>query len=85
MESTISYESMGKKEGERLDKKCRIHVHSRTNRLADEDGRSAKAAIDGLCLAGILPDDNTRFVSEVSHSQEIVKDGEETIIDIIWE
>jgi len=85
MESTTGYESVAKKRGTRLDKKCSIHVHSRTNKLADADGRSSKAVIDGLCLAGILPDDSPKFVSEVSHSQEAVKGKEETIIDITWD
>lgn len=85
MESVISHESMGKKGGKRLDKRCRIHVHSRTARLADPDGRSVKAAIDGLCVAGILADDSAEYIESVSQSQEAVKDGEETIIDIMWD
>lgn len=68
-----------------MDKRCRIHVHSRTKRLADADGRSVKATIDGLTVGGILPDDSPRFVSQVSHTQEAVKGSEETIIDIYWE
>ena len=65
-----------------MDKKFSIHVHSRTNRLSDPDGRSVKAAIDGLVLAGILPDDSSKFISEITQSQEAVKGNEETIIEI---
>jgi len=75
---------MAKKEGERLDKRCSISVHSRTKRLADADGRSVKAAMDGLREAGILEDDNPKFVTEVAQSQEITTGDEETIIDILW-
>jgi hypothetical protein len=85
LEPAFGDESMGTEKGERLDKKCRIHIHSRTKRLADADGRSGKAAIDGIVLAGILPNDNPKYVKEVSHSQEKVFGKEETIITIIWE
>ncbi len=68
-----------------MDQRASIHVHSRTKRLADTDGRSCKAVIDGLVKAGILTDDNPKFVSEVSQSQEVTKDEEETIIDICFE
>lgn len=89
MESITSYESMAKKEGERLDQiydsRRIIRLHSRTKRLTDEDGRSPKAAIDGLREAGIFEDDNPKFIKKVEQSQEITKDNEETVIDIIWE
>ena len=65
-----------------MDKKCSLHVHHRRHRLADPDGISIKAAIDGLVLAGILPDDSSKFISEITQSQEVVKGNEETIIEI---
>lgn len=65
-----------------MDKKYSIHIHSRTQRLADTDGRSIKAVIDSLTIAGILPDDSAKFVKEITQSQEITKDDEETIIKI---
>lgn len=65
-----------------MDKKFRIHIHSKRKRLADPDGISGKAAIDGLREGGILPDDSAKFVSEVSFSQEIGED--ETLIQV-WE
>ena len=85
LEPITCYESMAKKEGERLDKRCNISVFSRTKRLADADGRSCKAVIDGLREAGVLEDDNPKFVKKVEQSQEITKDEEETIIDIVWD
>lgn len=84
MEPVISNGSLATKEGKGLDKKASIRVHSKRSRLADPDGISAKAVIDGLVLAGILRDDNAKCVKEVSHSQEQSK-VEETIIEIVWE
>jgi hypothetical protein len=76
---------MGKEGGPGLHQKCSIHVHSRTHRLADEDGRSCKAVVDGLREAGIFEDDSPEFVKKVSHSQERTTGDEETIIEIIFE
>lgn len=67
-----------------MDKRASIHVHSKRTRLADPDGISAKAVIDGLVKAGILTNDSPEFVKEVSYSQEVTKDGEETIIDLYF-
>jgi hypothetical protein len=59
-----------------------IHVHSIRKRLADVDGISAKAAIDGLVKAGILADDSATYVKSIRFTQE--KGSEEkTIIEII--
>jgi Holliday junction resolvase RusA-like endonuclease len=49
---------------------CRIHIRSIRQRLADADGISAKAVIDGLRHCGILADDSPEYVQEVSYSQE---------------
>ncbi len=67
-----------------MHKKCRIHIHSKTYKLADADGRSCKAALDGLREANVLDDDSPKFVKEVSHSQEQISasEAEETIIEI---
>ena len=64
--------------------KCRVAVHSRTYQLADEDGRSIKAALDGLRKAGLFKDDNPEIVTQVSHTQEQISasENEETIIEI---
>jgi len=85
MESTSCNESLATKKDAGLNKKCcRVHIHHKTQRLSDPDGRSIKACIDGLVVAGILPDDNAKIINQTSQSQEKSKQ-EETIIDIIWE
>ncbi len=61
----------------------KIHIHSFRKRLADPDGISAKAVIDGLVLSGIIKDDSAQCVKEVSFSQEIGED--ETVIDIFFD
>lgn len=65
-----------------MDTRKSIHVHSKRNRLADPDGISCKAVIDGIRKAGLLVDDTAEFVSEVSFSQEKTFGEEETIIVI---
>ena len=65
----------------RCDTPVHVHVKSIRRRLADADGISAKAVIDGLVHLGILPDDKPEFVKEVSYSQEKGKE-EKTIIEI---
>ncbi len=85
MEPAPGHESLAKKSGPGLHRKCRIHVHSRTHRLADEDGRSVKAAVDGIRKGGLLEDDSPQFVSMVSQSQELTEGDEETVIDLIFE
>ena len=85
LEQSFGDESMGKKRGPGLYQKCCISVLSRTHRLTDEDGRSIKAAVDGLREAGILEDDSPEFVKKISQSQERTTGDEETIIEIVWE
>ena len=72
------------KKGTRSHPRAYIHVLSRTRRLADSDGRSVKAIIDGIVKAGIIKDDSPEFVAETSQSQEKVKRDEETIVTIKW-
>jgi hypothetical protein len=76
---------MAKAKIDKLDKRFCIHIHTRSKRLTDPDGISAKAAIDGLAKGGIFADDSARFIKSVSFSQEVTKDDEETIIDITLE
>lgn len=82
MEPNIIYESVGQEKTDKADTRLSIHVHSIRKRLTDADGISAKAAIDGLVLAGLLPDDSPKYVKEVTYSQE-KGDPEKTIIEII--
>ena len=61
--------------------RVRIHIHSIRKRLADPDGISAKAVIDGIVEAEVIPDDAAQYVEEVTFSQE--KGSEEkTVITI---
>ena len=84
LEQNSLNEQVAKEDTPRFDSPCRIHVHSIRKRLADADGISAKAAIDGLVHAGIFPDDKDQYVKEVSYSQEKCATGqaERTIITI---
>ena len=84
MEPIISTESLAKKKSKGLDTRFYIHIHSKRNRQCDPDGVSAKAAIDGIVKAGILPDDSAKFVKKVSFTQEKCSSitEEETIITI---
>ena len=70
VERSFSNESLEKKKSKRLNTPVCIHIHSVRKRLADADGISGKAAIDGIVKAGLLPDDKPEFVQEVSYSQE---------------
>ena len=83
LEQIVRDESVGKEEHTPLASPCCIHVHSKRNYLADADGISAKAVIDGIVHSGLLQDDGPKDVSRVTFSQEKSKD-EETII-IIYE
>lgn len=81
LEQAISHALLGKEKVPRFDSSVRIAIHSVRKRLADIDGISGKAAIDGMVKAGLLADDSPEFVKEVRHSQEKGKQ-EETIITI---
>lgn len=65
------------------DSQFSIRIHSRRRRLADPDGISGKAVIDGLVAGGLLRDDSAKTIKEVSYSQE-KSEVEETVIEI-WE
>jgi len=47
-----------------VDSPCRIHVLCKRHRLADPDGISVKAVLDGLVLAGILGGDSAKEIVE---------------------
>ncbi len=84
VESTTGHEQMGKSQSDQVVKKCSIHIHSKRKRLADPSGISHKAVIDGLRDAGVFPDDSSKFIKEVTESQELAKE-DETIITVVWE
>ncbi len=82
MEQNLQHALDATKEIQRSGSRCHINIHSIRKRLADPDGISAKAAIDGLVEAGILTDDSIKYVEKVSFSQE--KGEDETIITLTW-
>jgi len=67
-----------------FDSQVDIRIVSHRTRLADADGISGKAAIDGLVYAGVIRDDSPKEVREVSYSQIKVKNKneEKTVIQI---
>lgn len=69
---------------EEINQRVHIHIHSIRKRLADCDGVSAKAAIDGIVQSGLLKDDDLDHVSAVTYSQEKGK-PEGTVISIYEE
>ena len=83
MEQNTSNATLPKDFPQGIPTPCRINFHSVRNRLADIDGLSGKAILDGIVLAGILPDDSPEYVSEVSHSQSKGA-AEKTIVKITW-
>jgi len=85
VEQASGYPSYAAKENKGHDSPCRITIHSLRLRLADPDGISGKAAIDGLVQAGILQGDSAKYVQEVRFSQEKTKLREETRIIIEWD
>lgn len=81
VEQAISDALLGAEKVQRFTSPVCITIHSIRKRLADIDGISGKAVIDGLVKAGVLEDDSPKFVKEVRHTQEQGK-VEKTIIRI---
>lgn len=65
--------------------RCRITVRSFRARLADPDGICVKHAIDGLVLAGVIPDDNATVVRAVTVEQVKVAHLDEERTEIVVE
>lgn len=63
-----------------FDSPVRVTFVSIRARLADADGISGKAALDGIVAAGILRDDSAEFVQAVEHRQEKGKREETRIV-----
>ena len=83
MEPIISNAPLGEKKMQRFDTPVCIVIHSYRRRLADPDGISAKAAIDGIVKARILTDDTTKQIKEVRFKQTKIKAPEEEKTEII--
>ena len=58
----------------------KIHILHTRVRLVDFDNLSAKAAIDGLVLTGVLTNDTPKQVAEVSHRQTKGRTEETTFV-----
>lgn len=83
LEPDISHAPLAKKKVKGCTPRACIHVHSYRKRLADSDGVSAKAVIDGIVKAGVLVDDSPQFVTQVSYGQEKTAD-EKTVITVTF-
>jgi len=70
LEPVISDAPLAAEEVARFNSPVRVHFHSIRKRLADVDGISGKAVLDGIVIAGVLADDSPEFVKQVTHSQE---------------
>ena len=79
VEQNSSNERMGKKKTKGLDTRVNIYVKSYRKAKHDPDGISAKAVIDGLVRAGILADDTSKQIKEVTFESRKSKDERTTI------
>jgi hypothetical protein len=68
------------RKGYKFSQPVAITFHHTRARLADIDGLSVKAAIDGLVHIGLLEDDSPKFVAEVRHCQTKGKPEETRIV-----
>jgi hypothetical protein len=81
LESVAGNESLATCGRAAFDSLVSIRIDSYRVRLADVDGISGKAVIDGLVLAKVIADDTTKEVKEVLFSQTKVKNkSEEKVI-----
>lgn len=85
LESLARGESLAAGSNPAFDTRVRITIVSFRKRLADSDGISAKAAIDGLVHAGVIKDDSARYVEEVAYRQVKVATEEQQKTQIIIE
>jgi hypothetical protein len=77
VERVACNESLEASKGKAFDTPVDLLVISYRVRLADPDGISGKAAIDGCVHRGILRDDNAKWIREVRYQQVKVKDQTE--------
>jgi hypothetical protein len=83
VELPASREPVAACKGAAFDSRVSITIVSYRSRLADADGISAKAAIDGLVMCGILADDTTKEISEVRYRQVKVKNEADEKTEIV--
>ena len=80
LERAIGYVPHEAQTGPRLDRPCRIHVHSRLHRLPDCEAVSFKYVLDALVSAGLLEDDSRRWIPQppTFTDEKIPSDQEES-------
>ena len=78
---------MAKSKGAAFDSCVSIEIISYRRRLADADGVSAKAVIDGLIASGILRGDTTKDIREpiLMRQVKVKTESEEKTVIIITE
>jgi Holliday junction resolvase RusA-like endonuclease len=81
MEQNTSNASVAEEKAKGLDTRVAITVTSYRKRDHDPDGISVKAVLDGIVRSGLLPDDSTKYVKEVTFKSIISKE-EKTVIEI---
>ena len=84
LERTARHEPVATRQGPAFRAPVSLRFDHFRCRLADPDGLSAKAAIDGLVHCGILRDDSAKEITEIRHFQHKVAkpSDEKTIITI---
>ncbi len=85
LERTACNEPISKGKSPAFDSPVSIRVHSYRCRLCDVDGVSGKACIDGLVLSGVIADDSTKEVREVTYAQTKVKNksDEKVVVTVV--
>jgi hypothetical protein len=64
---------------EAISTRVSLHLHSKRYGEPDADGVSAKWAIDGIVIAGLLRDDKSKYVSAVTYSNEKISRNEKEV------
>jgi hypothetical protein len=83
VELPTSCEPVAAGKGAAFNSRVDIEIVSYRSRLADADGISAKAAIDGIVAAGILRDDSAKEVREVRFRQIKVQNASDEKTEIV--
>lgn len=78
LESAVGPIALGAQAHPRLDRPCRVHVHSRLHRLPDCEAVSFKYVLDAFVSAGLLEDDSRRWIPQPpTFSDEKIPGAEE--------
>jgi hypothetical protein len=83
VELSVSGQSVQACKGAAFGSRVDIEIVSYRSRLADADGISGKAAIDGIVAAGILREDSAKEVREVRFRQIKVQNETDEKTEII--